>query len=52
MVGVGEGLFALQSLSTIKKVTSPLIPNQMSPFRSFCDNSFDTKCPGAEQKKK
>ena len=40
MVGVEGVLIALQSLSTIKNGTSPLISNRMSLFWSFYDNAF------------
>ena len=39
MMGVGGGLVALQSLSTIKEGTSPLICNRMSLFWSFYENA-------------
>ena len=40
IMGVGGGLGALQSLSTIKKGTSPLNFHSNEPFWSFYDNSF------------
>ena len=44
MMGVGgRGLVALQSLSTIKKGTNPLISSRMSLFWSFYDNTFYKK---------
>ena len=49
MMGVGGGLVALQSLSTIKNCIATSISNRMGPFRSFYDNSFDTKCPAEEK---
>jgi hypothetical protein len=44
-------LVAFKSLSTIKMAQAATISNRSSPFRSFCDNSFNTKCPGLKEKK-
>ena len=50
MMDVGGGLVALQSVLTIKRALATPISNRMSPFRSFYDKSFDTKCLGMEKK--
>ena len=47
MMGVIGALFALQSLSTIKKGTSPFNFQSNEPFWSFYDNAFNKNliCP-------
>jgi hypothetical protein len=50
MVGVEGVLAVFQSLSAIKRVQALRISNRLCPFRSFYDNSFNTKCPGQKKK--
>jgi hypothetical protein len=52
MMGVGGGgLFVtLGHFRLLKRALPTLISNRMSPFRSFYDNSFNTKCPGMKKK--
>ena len=50
MAGVEGLLVALQSLSLLKRALDPSIYNRISPFRNFYDNSFNTKCPGLDNK--
>jgi hypothetical protein len=43
-------LVASNHFQLLKRAQSTPISNRMSPFRSFYDNSFDTKCPGLRPK--
>ena len=45
-----EGLVSHQSLPTTKNTPELSVSNRMSPFWSFFDNSFWTKCPGLKKK--
>ena len=51
MMGVGGGYFPSNHFRLLKRALAPPISNRINPFRSFYDNSFDTKCPGTENKK-
>ena len=47
----GGGLLPSNHFRLLKRALAIPICNRMSPFRTFYNNSFDTKCPGMEKKK-
>jgi hypothetical protein len=50
--GRGRGVSCLPITFDYQKGhKAPPISNRMSPFRSFYDNSFHTKCPGLKKPK-